>query len=129
MKLNDQDALVISTVFRDAAKSAGDYLYAGWNELAPADRNNLGQMFVTLKNAASYLATRAVGVDIDESQVSLAELSGAARDTICVFRNIADAEDAIAVTTALINLATAIPTGKAEAIVTAFQSLKKVTPT
>lgn len=127
MKLNDQDAQVLATTFRDAGKSVGDFLYAGWNDLLPADRNNLGQMFVTLKNSASYLTTRAIGIDIDEHQASLADLSGAVREAEGAFQDIADANKAIVVTTALIALAAAIPTGKNETIATALQNLRQAT--
>lgn len=128
MKLNDQDAQNLATTFRDAGKSVGDYLYAGWHDLLPADRNNLGQMFVTLKNTASYLSTRAIGVEIDECQASLTDLSDAARNAEGSFRDISDAKKAIAVTAALIDLAAAIPTGKSETIATALQDLRKATP-
>lgn len=129
MEFNAQDAQDIATTFREAAKAVGDYLYKEWNELPPADRNGLGQMYVTLKNAAAGLVTHAVGVVVDGSQVSLAELSGAAKKATDAFRNISDAKKAIDITAALIGLAAAIPDGNIESITTAFQNLQKVTPT
>lgn len=129
MKFNDQDALDLTTAFREAAKAVGDYLYAGWDDLAPADRNSLGQMYVTLKNTVAHLPTHAAGIVIDEGQASLAGLLGAAKEATDAFRNIADAKKAIAITTALIDLAAAIPTGKTETIAATFQNLQKATST
>lgn len=129
MKLNAQDAQGLATTFRGAAKAVGDYLYKKWNDLSPADRSSLEQMYVTLMNVATGLVTHAVGIAIDDGQVSLAELSGAAKKATDAFQNIADAKKAIDVTTALIGLAAAIPTGNTETIVAAFQNLQKVTPT
>jgi hypothetical protein len=129
MKFNAQDALDVAAIFREAAKAVGDYLYEEWNDLSPADINRLRPMYVTLMNVATDLATHAVGIVIDEGQVSLAELSGAAKEATDAFQNIADAKKAIVITTALIDLAVAIPTENIETIVAAFQNLQKVTST
>jgi hypothetical protein len=129
MKFNAQDALDLATTFREAAKALGDYLYEEWNDLSPADINRLRPMYVTLMNVATDLATHALGIVIDEGQVSLAELSGAAKEATDAFQNIADAKKAIVITTALIDLAVAIPTENIETIVAAFQNLQKVTST
>lgn len=127
MKFDDQDALNLATAFREAAKALGDYLYERWSDLPPADSSSLGQMYVTLKNTIAHLPTHATGIVIDECQVSLAELSGATKAAANAFQNIADTKQAVAITTALIDLAAAIPTGKIEAIVAAFQNLQKAT--
>lgn len=129
MKLSAQDAMDLDTAFRDAAKAIGDYLYKEWHDLAPADSGKLGQMFVTLKNTAAHLSPHAAGIDLDESQVSLAGLSGAVKEATGVFKSIADVKKAIAITTALIDLAAAIPDGKIETIVATFQSLQKAIST
>lgn len=129
MKLNDQDAQNLATAFREAAKAIGDYLYARWHDLAPADSSSLGQMYVTLKNTVAHLPTHAAGIVIDEGQASLAGLLGAAKEATDAFRDITDAKKAIAITTALIDLAAAIPAGKNETIVATFKNLQKATST
>lgn len=125
MKFNDQETMDITGAFRDAAKAVGDYLYAEWGNLAPADSGSLGQMYVTLKNALSYLSAQAAGIIIDDDEVSLAGLSGVVKEAAGAFMSIADAAEAKAITTALIDLAAAIPTGKAAAIAAAIQNLQK----
>ncbi|MDD5300732.1 MAG: hypothetical protein PHD65_09595 [Gallionella sp.] len=127
MKFNDQDAQNLATVFREAAKAIGDYLYEKWHDLAPADSGSLGQMYVTLKNTVAHLPTHAAGVVIDEGQVSLTGLLGATKEATDAFRNIADVKKAIAITTALIDLAAAIPAGKTETIAATCQNLQKAT--
>ena len=128
MKLSAQDALDLDKAFRDVAKALGDYLYKEWHDLAPADSGKLGQMFVTLKNTSAHLSPHAAGVDLDESQVSLAGLSGVVKKATDTFKNIADVKKAIAITTALTDLAAAIPDGKIGTIAAAFQDLQKALP-
>jgi len=129
MKLTAQDALDLAKAFREAAKGVGDYLYGNWNALSAADRSRLRSMDVTLMNVATDLVTHAVGITIDTGQVSLSDLAGAAKVATDAFQKIADAKKSIVITTALIGLAAAIPTGNIATIVAAFQNLKKSTAT
>ncbi len=127
MNLSAQDALDLATAFREAAKAVGDYLYGNWNALPSADRSRLRSMDVTLMNVATDLVTHAVGIAIDEGQVSLAALAGAANEATDVLRNVDQVKKAITIATALIGLAAAIPTGNIKTVVAAFQNLQKAT--
>ena len=129
MKLSAQDALDLATAFRQAAKAVGDYLYGNWNDLAAADRSRLRSMDVTLMNVATDLVTHAVGIAIDAGQVSLSDLSTAAKVATDTFQSIANAKKAIVIATALIGLAATIPTGNVATIAAALQNLQKCTVT
>jgi len=124
--LTAEDALTLARHFREASTALGDYLYAPatWPTLPEKERAALQSLEVTLLNVATDLITQAVGVIIVEAQQSLAELVAATGSATTAIKNIKDVRKVIGITTALIGLAAAIPTGNAGAIFSAFKNVR-----
>lgn len=123
-KLTGADALALARVFREASTALGDYLYANWANILPSDRDKLRSLEVTLLNLATDLVTQAVGIVLDQEQGNLKALSDAANSAKSALEKINSAKNAIKITTALIVLAAAIPTGNLNLIYSAFQAVK-----
>jgi hypothetical protein len=126
-KLNTSDALQLSEQFRDASSALSSYLYGNWSSFNTAaqlvDRNKLQSMVQTLMGVATDLVTHAVGAVLDDAQTSIADIGQATTDATKAAQNIADIKKAIVITTSLILLATAIPTGNAAAIFAAVKGV------
>lgn len=123
-KLTATDALALARVFREASTALGDYLYANWAKISPPDRDKLRSLEVTLLNLATDLVTQAVGIVLDLGQGNLKALSDAANSAKSALEKINSAKNAIKITTALIGLAAAIPTGNLNSIYSAFKAVK-----
>ena len=125
MKITAQQALDLAIAFREAAKSVGDYLYGQWNDLPKADRERLRSMDVTLMNVSTDLVTHAVGISLDEGQVSIDALTETTAEANGAIQKMDEVKKMIGVAAALIGLAAALPTGSMQSIASAFQTLQK----
>jgi hypothetical protein len=125
MKITAQQALDLAIAFREAAKSVGDYLYDQWNDLPKADRERLRSMDVTLMNVSTDLVIHAVGISLDEGQVSIDALTETTAEANGAIQKIDEVKKMIGVAAALIGLAAALPAGSMQSIASAFQTLQK----
>lgn len=123
-KLTAADALGLARVFREASTAIGDYLNENWANISPRDRDKLRSLEVTLLNLATDLVTQAVGIVLDQGQGNLKALSDAANSAKSALEKINSAKNAIKITTALIGLAAAIPTGNLNSIYSTFKAVK-----
>lgn len=123
-KISADEALDLATQFRDASTRVGDYLYENWPAIPPKQRETLRSLEVTLLNLATDLVTQAVGIVLDDTQASLAQLTAATKLAKKALAKIQQVKDAINVVTALIGLAAAIPTGSLGSIVSAAKAVQ-----
>jgi hypothetical protein len=122
-KLSESDLVQLSQSFLGAAHALADFLFNEWDSLKPAVRARLNSMHTSLTMVATDLITHAVGVTLDNSQTSLAQLISVTSAAQQAFAKIKSFKNAIKVATALIALATAISTGDAPHILVAVTGL------
>jgi hypothetical protein len=125
MKISAQSAFEFAKWFRERAEELDTALYDNWDQIAGSDRKRLHSMSATLRLVASDLVTHAVGIVIDESQVSLEDLRAVTGKARAALERINSAKQAISVAAALISLAAAVPTGSMPAIQGALKALRE----
>ena len=120
------DALALSRQFRVAAVAIGDHLYDEkiWPALSETERARLGSLVLTLFSVAADMNTEAVGVVIRNASAKMDELNQVTGSALGVIAEIEQIGDLIALASALISLAAAIPTGSAGAILGAMDGLR-----
>jgi hypothetical protein len=107
-KLTSQEAFELSKCLRDLSVSLGDYRIANWDHLSEKQRRSLEDAEWSLLNASSDARTVAVGLVLDETQLSYAQLlesTSGAKDTL---KHLADVGKALNIATAAVLLAGAI---------------------
>ncbi len=74
MPLTATEAFDLSKRFRDLANSLADHRFANWQTLTPTQRRDIEDEEWALINASSSIATKAVGLALEESGSSLTTL-------------------------------------------------------
>lgn len=122
--MSAEDALALANEFRAAAQRVGEFLYTNWNDLDHTSRTELRSLDLSLLNQANYLVTRAVGIRIETSgDAALAGLKATTRKAAAALTKLKDIKQIIKITTALVGLVAAIPTGNASTILGAVQGV------
>lgn len=126
-QLSVEEALTLSDGFRSAAVAIGDYLYdkQRWPNLPEQERTRLASLVVTLFNLASDLIIEAGMIVLKNAGKTLAELNGATALAHNAIGRISHIGAALTLTTALIGLAAAIPTGNMAAILGAALGVRE----
>lgn len=76
MKLTSSDAFELSRSFRDLSVGVGSYRFDNWDKLKPSQRQDLEDLEWSLLNGSSDIRTMAVGLMLDETQLSFVQLKG-----------------------------------------------------
>jgi len=118
MKLTKDDALELASCFREVAIQLGNYLEDNWSNLGPSQRQELQNEEFTLLNASSQMRTKAVGILLDEEEVSFAKLQGAARKAKTAMKKIKKVAQVLELAGGVVGLAAAILSRDLGAIVT-----------
>lgn len=117
-RVTADDALRLAQRFHDLAVVAGDYRFEHWAQLTAAQRKTLEDLQWSLLNASSDLITQAVGIVLDTTATSVAELQQATGEAARALETVADVRRAIRIATAAVGLAAAIAAKNPNAIVT-----------
>ena len=116
-RVTANDALGLAQRFHDLAVIVGDYRFKHWPHLTAAQRRTLEDLQWSLLNASSDLITRAVGIVLDTTSTSVAQLQQATLEAERALETLADVRRAIRVATAAVGLAAAIAAKNPDAIV------------
>jgi hypothetical protein len=108
MRLSSDEAYGLSKAFRELAVALGDYRYARWDELTPAQRKALEDEEWSLLNHSSDLVTKAVGLTLDEADASLAKLQNSTGKARSAVKTLKTVKQVIEMATAAVGLAAAI---------------------
>jgi hypothetical protein len=108
MKITSADAFALARVFRELSVALGDYRFTKWEELKPAQKRFIEDAEWTLLNASSDMITTAIGLVLDESEMSFDALEKAAEKARQTVRELAGVRKVIKVAAAAIGLAGAI---------------------
>jgi hypothetical protein len=123
-KLSQSDLVQLSQSFLDTARALADFLFDNWDSLAAAARTRLNSLHTTLTMVSTDLITHAAGVVLDDTQTSLEQLTAATADARQALGRVKEFKDAVRIATALVGLATAIPTGDAPHILAAANGVR-----
>ncbi len=108
MKLTSDDAFALAKTFRDLSVGIGDFRFQHWDELTPAQRRTLEDEEWSLLNAASDMATKAVGLVLDETEASVKSIQGATLAAQKAVKTLKAVRKVINIATAAVGLAAAI---------------------
>jgi hypothetical protein len=79
-KLTAQEAFMLAKSFRDLSVSLGDYRFENWNRLTEKQRKTIEDAELCLLNASAEIRTVAVGLVMDETQLSFEKLQQTTSD-------------------------------------------------
>lgn len=126
MKLSSQEAFELSKNLRDLSVSIGNYRFDQWNQLKDEEKKILEDAELSLINASSGMTTLAVGLVLDETQLSYDKLQQITSDAKEAVERLKDISRAITIATAAVSLAGAVISGKPSAIVSTAEDLYNV---
>lgn len=116
-KLTADDAFALATDLRAASVAFGDYRFKNWDNLKNGERTALESAEWSLLNASSDATTMAVGLVLDDSELSFQNLkkaTGKAKKAVQTLKTVAKI---LTLATAAVGLAAAIVAKDPSAIV------------
>lgn len=108
MPLTSADALALSKSFRDLSVAIGDFRFANWDALGEANRKLLEDEEWSVLNASSDMVTKAVGLNLDESDPAAKKVQGATASALKAVKTLKDISKVIGIATATVGLAAAV---------------------
>lgn len=108
MPLNAEDAFELSRQFRELSIHLGNYRFANWNTLTPAQRHDLEDEEWSLLNASSDMTTKAVGLALEESETDVRTLTRSVNKAKRAIKKLEKVSEVINIATAAVGLAAAV---------------------
>ena len=108
MPLTSHDAFELSKQFRALSIHLGNYRFANWENLTPTQRRDIEDEEWSLLNSSSDMTTRAVGLALEESEVSFQTLKRSVRKAKSAVKKLEKFSKVIKVATAAVGLAAAV---------------------
>ncbi|RJQ54003.1 MAG: hypothetical protein C4530_17300 [Desulfobacteraceae bacterium] len=116
MKLSSPEAFQMSKSFRDLSVSIGDYRFANWSQLSDKQRRAFEDAEWSLLNASADIRTAAVGLVLEETELSFERLHKTTSEAKKTIERLEDTRKAIKIATAAVSLAGAIISRDSSAI-------------
>ncbi|MFH0781890.1 MAG: hypothetical protein V2B20_08055 [Pseudomonadota bacterium] len=129
MKLSSQDVFQISKSFRELSVSLGDYRFANWSQLSDKQKRALEDAEWSLLNASADIRTAAVGVVLEETELSFEKLQQTTSEAKMTIECLEDIRKVIKMSSAAVSLAGAIISRDPSAICKTAKDLYKVITT
>jgi len=107
VKLDKTHAFDLADRVRKTANALGDYRMKNWHELSGMQRLELERLEWQLLAMSTQVVTAAVGVSLDEADLSLSQLKGASNKAKKAFKTLQDVRKVIRVATAMVGLVAA----------------------
>ncbi len=108
MKLTSEEAFELSKRFRELSVELGNFRFSNWKELTPAQRRTMEDAEWSLLNASSDMITTAVGIVLDETEISLQALQESTNKAKRAIKTLKTVRKVIKVATVAVGLAAAI---------------------
>jgi len=108
MQLTSEEARDLSQRFRGLSVTLGDLRFSHWDELSPVQRESMENLEWSLLNASSDMITSAVGLDLDETEVSFQQLQESAAGAGRALQSLKTVQTVLNIATAAVGLAGAI---------------------
>lgn len=106
--LNSQDAFELSKSFHDLSVSLGNYRFENWKRIPEEERKIIESAEWSLLNASSDMCTDAVGLVIEETQISYEAILQSTSEIKSVLKHLEKFRKAVTIATAAVSLAGAI---------------------
>jgi hypothetical protein len=123
MGLTADDAFDLACHVRELAKQVGDTRIEKWDDLTPAQRQELENEEWDLLSSSMSMRTKAVGLALDEAGPSLAKIMRTTDDARRAVKSLSDVRAAIGITATAVTLAAAILSKDPQAIAKNAQAL------
>lgn len=107
-KLTSQEAFLLAKSFRDLSVSLGDYRFENWGLLTDKQRKAIEDAEWSLLNASADIRTVAVGLVLDETQLSYEKLQQTTSDAKKAVGLLENIRKVIGIATAAVSLAGAV---------------------
>ena len=128
MQLTSDQALDLSQRFRGLSVALGDFRFAQWSALSPLQRHSLEGAEWSLLNASSDMITAAVGLTLDETELSFQRLQDSTDRAKGALQSLKKVQAVIDVATSAVGLAGAIisknPGAIAKCVAAVYATLK-----
>ncbi len=108
MKLSSEEAFQLSKSFRELSVSLGDYRFANWSKLSDKEKRACEDAEWSLLNASADIRTAAVGLVLEETELSFSRLQQTTAEAKKTIKRLEDIRKAINIATAAVSLAGAI---------------------
>ena len=122
-KLTAQEAFLLAKSFRDLSVSLGDYRFENWSQLTDKQKKTIEDAEWSLLNASADIRTVAVGLVLDETQLSYEKLQQTTSDAKKAVGLLENIRKVIGVAAAAVSLAGAIISQDLGAIVNTAKGL------
>src|ERR1051326_4621954 len=122
-QISADDALVLAKSFKQAATTLGQFQLDNWDSLTADQRRSLTDEEYTLLDYSQNLVTYAVGVVLDDAQVSLAKIKEATAEANQAIQRAEDLKRALDIASVLVTLGAAITAGNPAGIATAVKQV------
>jgi hypothetical protein len=122
-KLTAQEAFLLAKSFRDLSVSLGDYRFENWSQLTDKQKKTIEDAEWSLLNASADIRTVAVGLVLDETQLSYEKLQQTTSDAKKAVGLLENIRKVIGVAAAAVSLAGAIISQDFGAIVNTAKGL------
>ncbi len=107
-KLTAQEAFLLAKSFRDLSVSLGDYRFANWSQLTDKQKKTIEDAEWSLLNASADIRTVAVGLVLDETQLSYEKLQQTTSDAKKAVGLLENIRKVIGIAAAAVSLAGAL---------------------
>ena len=107
-KLTSQEAFLLAKSFRDLSVSLGDYRFENWGQLTDKQRKAIEDAEWSLLNASADIRTVAVGLVLDETQLSYENLQQTTSDAKQAVGFLENVRKVIGIAAAAVSLAGAV---------------------
>lgn len=108
MRLTAEEAFDLSRRFRELSVELGNFRFSNWKELSATQRANIEFWEWSLLNYSSDMITQAVGIVLDETEISLQALQESTNKARRAIRTLKTVRKVIKVSTAAVGLGAAI---------------------
>ena len=123
MKLSSQEAFQLSKSLRDLSVSLGNYRFGKWSQLKDKERKAIEDAEWSLLNASSDIRTVAVGLVLDETQISYDKLQQTTSEAKKIVDRLVEIRKVITIATAAVSLAGAVVSRDPGAIINTAKGL------
>ena len=121
-ELTADDARKLARSFYDLAGKLGKFRFDNWTQMTDAERSELESLEWTLLTQSSDLTTRAISLATDDLELSLQDISRAAKKMMREVDRVADVKRVIRIGNKALRLGAAVFTGNSQAITSALSA-------
>lgn len=125
-KITKEDAFELAQKCREASVELGNFRFKNWQTLSPKERQDLENEEWDLLTISSSLLTKAVGIALEESELTVKRLKESVEQGKKVLKNIDTARNALRMAGGLLALAGAVVSKNPAAIISTAKDVFEI---